>query len=95
MRGQFFLMLSSFNEEELRLSPRLHSHASGVVLGITQIINGLENPVNDQFWQYQLALICIFLVFKISFSKNGWEPNVRLLSEIVIWLSSRKIHDFQ
>ena len=29
----------------MRLSPLLNQHASGVVLGITQIINGLDNPV--------------------------------------------------
>ena len=30
----------------MRLSPRLNQHASGVVLGVTQIINGLYNPVS-------------------------------------------------
>ena len=33
------------NQDEMRLSPRLNQHASGVVLGVTQIINGLYNPV--------------------------------------------------
>ena len=46
VRGQYFGFLTNLNEEELRKSPRLHSHASGVVLGVTQIINGLENPVS-------------------------------------------------
>ena len=32
-------------QDEMRLSPRLNQHASGVVLGVTQIINGLYNPV--------------------------------------------------
>ena len=32
-------------KDEMRLSPRLNQHASGVVLGVTQIINGLYNPV--------------------------------------------------
>ena len=45
VRGQYFGFLNNLNEEELRNSPRLRSHASGVVLGVTQIINGLENPV--------------------------------------------------
>ena len=45
VRGQYFTFLNSLNEEELRNSPRLNSHASGLVLGITHIINGLENPV--------------------------------------------------
>ena len=31
----------------MRLSPRLNQHASGVVLGVTQIINGLYNPVSS------------------------------------------------
>ena len=33
-------------KDEMRLSPRLNQHASGVVLGVTQIINGLYNPVS-------------------------------------------------
>ena len=48
VRGQYFGFLNNLNEEELRNSPRLHSHASGVVLGVTQIINGLENPVREK-----------------------------------------------
>ena len=35
-----------FSEDELRVSPRLQSHASGVLLGITQIVNGLDSPVS-------------------------------------------------
>ena len=35
-----------YSEEELRVSPRLQSHASGVLLGITQIVNGLDSPVS-------------------------------------------------
>ena len=27
------------------MSPRLNQHASGVVLGVTQIVNGLDDPV--------------------------------------------------
>ena len=45
MKVQYFGFLNSLSEEELRISPRLMSHASGVLLGVTQIINGLENPV--------------------------------------------------
>ena len=45
IRSQYFVFLNNLSEEEMRISPRLQSHASGVVLGITQIINGLENPV--------------------------------------------------
>ena len=37
--------MSASSQEEMRLSPRLNQHASGVVLGVTQIINGLYNPV--------------------------------------------------
>ena len=33
------------SEDELRASPRLTSHAGGVMLGVTHIITGLENPV--------------------------------------------------
>ena len=43
--GQYFGFLSNMSDAELRESPRLTSHASGVVLGVTHIINGLENPV--------------------------------------------------
>ena len=35
-----------FSEDELRVSPRLQSHASGVLLGITQIVNGLDSQVS-------------------------------------------------
>ena len=45
IRGQYFGFLANLTEEELRKSPRLTSHASGVILGVTHIINGLENPV--------------------------------------------------
>ena len=59
MRTQYFGFLNNLNEEELKRSPRLHSHASGVLLGVSQIINGLENPV-----RYTLFLIksirCIY-----------------------------------
>ena len=33
-------------EEEMLKSPRLNAVGSGMVLGVTQIINGLENPVD-------------------------------------------------
>ena len=46
MKTQYFGFLNSLSEEELRNSPRLQSHASGVLLGITHIVNGLENPVS-------------------------------------------------
>ena len=45
-------------QEEMRLSPRLNQHASGVVLGVTQIINGLYNPVS-------LIIITITIFFII------------------------------
>ena len=47
IRGQYFGFLANLTEEELRKSPRLTSHASGVILGVTHIINGLENPVKN------------------------------------------------
>ena len=40
-----FGFLANMSEEELRASPRLRSHASGVMLGITHIISGLDDPV--------------------------------------------------
>ena len=46
MKSQYFGFLNSLSEEELRNSPRLQSHASGVLLGITHIVNGLENQVS-------------------------------------------------
>jgi hypothetical protein len=46
IRGQYFGFLAGMTEEEMLLSPRFNQHASGVVLGISQIVNGLENPVS-------------------------------------------------
>ena len=46
IRGQYFQPLSTLSEAELRSSPKLQGHGSGVVLAITQIVNGLENPVS-------------------------------------------------
>ena len=37
-----------FSEEELRTSPKLQGHGSGFVLAITQIVNGLDNPVKNK-----------------------------------------------
>ena len=45
IRSQYFGFLAGLSDEEMRLSPWLIQHASGVVLGVTQIVNGLENPV--------------------------------------------------
>ena len=45
MSGQHFGFLANMSQEELRASPRLTSHAGGVMLGVTHIITGLENPV--------------------------------------------------
>ena len=45
VKTQYFGFATSLTEEELRASPRLQSHVSGVVLGITHIINGLESSV--------------------------------------------------
>jgi hypothetical protein len=46
IRCQYFGFLAGLSDEEMRLSPWLIQHASGVVLGVTQIVNGLENPVS-------------------------------------------------
>ena len=46
IRGQMFGFLANMTEEELQASPRLRAHASGVIMGITHIITGLENPVS-------------------------------------------------
>ena len=48
--------MSASSQEEMRLSPRLNQHASGVVLGVTQIINGLYNPVI-------ITIITIIIIF--------------------------------
>ena len=45
IRGGIFGFLANMSEDELRASPRLTSHAGGVMLGVTHIITGLENPV--------------------------------------------------
>ena len=34
-------------QAEMRLSPRLNQHASGVILGVSQIINGLDDLVGN------------------------------------------------
>ena len=47
LRNQHFGFLANMNEEEMLKSPRLSAVGSGMVLGVTQIINGLENPVNN------------------------------------------------
>jgi hypothetical protein len=46
IRCQYFGFLAGLSDEEMRLSPWLIQHASGVVLGVTQIVNGLENQVS-------------------------------------------------
>ena len=43
--GHIWININHHYQDEMRLSPRLNQHASGVVLGVTQIINGLYNPV--------------------------------------------------
>ena len=59
-RGQYFGFLSALTEEELRGSPRLASHASGVVLGVSQIINGLENPVGALSYPHLFSNLLYF-----------------------------------
>ena len=80
-------------EEELRSSPRLQSHASGVLLGVTQIVNGLENPVNYQFsifskklhFTSQLVVAEVANKFAQShFSRGVRDTNVRLLTKVII-----------
>ena len=48
IRGTKFGFLANMTEEELQASPRLRAHASGVIMGVTHIITGLENPVRGQ-----------------------------------------------
>ena len=57
-----------FSEDELRVSPRLQSHASGVLLGITQIVNGLDSPVSHTS---KYAVIRIALFVELQFSLRG------------------------
>jgi len=62
-------------EDEMRLSPRLNQHASGVVLGVTQIINGLYNP---------LVVKEVAIKFASShFPRGVRENNVRLLTRVI------------
>ena len=63
IRSQYFVFLNNLSEEEMRISPRLQSHASGVVLGITQIINGLENPVQIFSFQTLPSNTTIIILF--------------------------------
>ena len=66
MKTQYFGFLTSLSEEELRNSPRLQSHASGALLGITHIVNGLENPVRLKTKHvYKLIFIRNFQVKKV------------------------------
>ena len=46
VRVQYFSFLAGLTEQELMASPRLNQHASGLILGVTQIINGLSSPVS-------------------------------------------------
>ena len=46
----------------MRLSPRLNQHASGVVLGVTQIINGLYNPVSSIVITTAIFFIIIIII---------------------------------
>ena len=49
-------------QEEMRVSPRLSQHASGVILGVSQIINGLEDQVNSSI--IIVNLICLLTSFQ-------------------------------
>ena len=46
VRVQYFSFLAGLTDSELMASPRLNQHASGLILGVTQIINGLSSPVS-------------------------------------------------
>ena len=61
IRGQMFGFLANMTEEELQASPRLRAHASGVIMGVTHIITGLENPVSRM---KGMCIIVICLVVK-------------------------------
>ena len=61
IRGQMFGFLTNMSEEELQASPRLRAHASGVIMGVTHIITGLENPVSVM---RGMCIIIISLVVK-------------------------------
>jgi len=76
VRSQYFGFVMGLTEEEMRLSPRLNQHASGVVLGVTQIINGLYNP---------LVVKEVAIKFASShFTRGVRENNVRLLTSVII-----------
>ncbi|XP_023321165.1 globin-like [Eurytemora carolleeae] len=75
-RSQYFGFLATLREDELRKSPRLNSHASGVLLGVTQIINGLDN---------QLIVEDVASKFAVSHFKRGVRAkNVRVLTNIIV-----------
>ena len=72
--------LSITNQEEMRLSPLLNQHASGVVLGITQIINGLDNPVTtlSNYHHCHPQLVVKEVAFKFATSHFDRGVNVSI-----------------
>ena len=94
MKAQYFGFLNSLSEEELRTSPRLQSHASGVLLGVTQIVNGLENPVNCQYFKtfsaklhFNTQLVVAEVANKFAqshFNRGVRDNNVRLLAKVIM-----------
>ena len=77
-------------QEEMRLSPRLNQHASGVILGVTAIINGLHSPVRHVQLHWS---ICMYY----SWWWRRWPPSLHLptspegcvfLSIVITWSSS-------
>ena len=70
--------MSASSQEEMRLSPRLNQHASGVVLGVTQIINGLYNPV----------IITIIIIFFIHGDRIHRNHDQRLIWTIELHIES-------
>ena len=91
LRNQHFGFLVNMNEEEMLQSPRLNAVGSGMVLGVTQIINGLENPVLLRTFDFILQIFDQLVVSEVAykFSKSHYrrgirETNVRLLIPVVM-----------
>ena len=69
IRGQMFGFLANMTEEELQASPRLRAHASGVIMGVTHIITGLENPVSG-IKGTCIIIICLVVKGQTKYSRE-------------------------
>ena len=72
----------------MRLSPLLNRHASGVVLGVTQIINGLDNPVTtlSNYHYCYPQLVVKEVAFK--FATSHFDRGVKSFNKATIFILS-------